>query len=108
MNIQIAQLDRTLPDGCVQTIHWVASQTDGDYTASAYGSLGVPAKDPSDPTFIAFASLTEEQVKQWVLQTMGEEQVAALQANLDGQINAQKNPVSASGLPWAAVVPEEA
>jgi hypothetical protein len=108
MNIQIAQLDRTLPDSVVSTIHWVATQTDGDFTASAYGSLGVPAKDPSDPTFIAFASLTEEQVKQWVLQTMGEEQVAALQANLDGQIEAQKNPVSASGLPWAAVVPEEA
>jgi hypothetical protein len=108
MNLNIAQLDRTLPDGCVQTVHWTASQTDGDFTASAYGSLGVPAKDPSDPTFIAFASLTEEQVKQWVITTMGEEQVTALQANLDGQIEAQKNPVSASGLPWAAVVPEEA
>jgi hypothetical protein len=108
MNLNIAQLDRTLPNGCVTTIHWTASQTDGDFTASAYGSLGVPTKDPSDPTFIAFASLTEEQVKQWVLDTMGEEAVAALQANLDGQIEAQKNPVSASGLPWAAVVPEEA
>jgi hypothetical protein len=108
MNIQIAQLDRTLPDSVVSTIHWTATQTDGDYTASAYGSLGVPAKDPSDPTFIPFDELTETEVKQWVLQTMGEEQVAALQANLDGQIEAQKNPVSASGLPWAAVVPEEA
>jgi len=101
MNLNIAQLDRTLPDGCVTTIHWTATKVDGDYTASAYGSLGVPAKDPSDPTFIAFESLTEEQVKQWVLQTMGEEQVAALQANLDGQIEAQKNPTSASGLPWS-------
>jgi hypothetical protein len=100
MNIQIAQLDRTLPDSVVSTIHWTASQTDGDFTASAYGSLGVPAKDPSDPTFIAFASLTEEQVKQWVLDTMGQEQITALQANLDGQIEAKKNPISASGLPW--------
>jgi hypothetical protein len=100
MNIQIAQLDRTLPDGCVTTIHWTASQTDGDFTASSYGCLGVPAKDPSDPTFIPFASLTEEQVKQWVLDTMGQEQVTALQANLDGQIEAKKNPVSATGVPW--------
>ena len=100
MNIQIAQLDRTLPSGVVQTIHWTATQTDGDFTASSYGSLGVPAKDPSDPTFIAFASLTEEQVKQWVLDTMGQEQVTALQANLDGQIEAQKNPTSATGVPW--------
>jgi hypothetical protein len=100
MNLNIAQLDRTLPSGVVQTIHWRASQTDGDFTASSYGSLGVPAKDPSDPTFIAFASLTEEQVKQWVLDTMGQEQVTALQANLDGQIEAQKNPTSATGVPW--------
>jgi hypothetical protein len=108
MNIQIVDTNRELPSGLITTIHWTASQTEDTFTASAYGSLGVPAKDPSDPTFIAFASLTEEQVKQWVLDTMGEEQVAALQANLDGQIEAQKNPVSASGLPWAAVVPEEA
>jgi hypothetical protein len=101
MNLNIVQLDRTLPDGCVTTIHWTATQTDGDFTASSYGSLGVPAKDPSDPTFIAFASLTEEQVKQWVLTTMGQEQVTALQANLDGQIEANKNPTSATGVPWA-------
>jgi hypothetical protein len=101
MNIQIVNLDRTLPDNVVNTVHWRSTQTDGDFTASAYGSLGVPAKDPSDPTFIPFESLTEEQVKQWVLDTMGEEQVAALQANLDGQIEAQKNPVQASGLPWS-------
>ena len=100
MNIQIAQLDRTLPDGCVTTIHWTASQTDGDYTASAYGSLGVPAKDPSDPTFIAFEDLTEEQVKQWTLDAMGEEQVTALQTNLNNQIESQKHPVTATGLPW--------
>jgi len=109
MNIQIAQLDRTLPSGVVNTIHWQASQTDGDFTASAYGSLGVPAADPTAPGFIPFEELTEEQVKQWVITTMGEEQVAALQANLDGQIEAQKHPTSASGLPWAQppVEPEE-
>jgi hypothetical protein len=109
MNLNIAQLVRTLPDSVVSTIHWVATQTEDTFTASAYGSLGVPAKDPSDPTFIQFDDLTEEQVKQWCLDAMGEEQVAALQANLDGQIEAQKNPTSASGLPWsqAPAEPEE-
>jgi hypothetical protein len=101
MNLNIAQLARTLPDSVVSTIHWVATQTEDTFTASAYGSLGVPAKDPSDPTFIPFESLTEAEVKQWVLDTMGEEQVAALQANLDGQIEAQKHPTSAQGLPWS-------
>jgi hypothetical protein len=102
MNIQIAQLDRTHPDSVVSTIHWVATQTEDTFTASAYGSLGVPAKDPSDPTFIPFDQLTEAEVKQWVLDTMGEEQVEALQANLAGQIEALKHPTQATGLPWSA------
>jgi len=100
MELQIVNAERQLPSGLITTIHWTASQTEDTFTASAYGSLGVPAKDPSDPTFIAFASLTEEQVKQWVLQTMGEEQVEALQTNLNKQIEAQKHPVTATGLPW--------
>jgi hypothetical protein len=33
---------------------------------------------------------------------MGEEAVAALEANLDGQIEAQKHPTQASGTPWSA------
>ena len=100
MEMKIAQLERALPNGVVMTAHWNASKTDGDYTASAYGSLGLPAKDPSDPTFVAYEDITEPQAVQWVLDTMGEEAVAALEANLDGQIEAQKNPTSASGTPW--------
>jgi len=103
MQLHIANLDRALPAGIVTTVHWTATEVDGDYTASAYGSLGVPAKEPTDPTFIPFDELTEAEVKQWVLDTMGAEQVAALQANLDGQIESQKHPTSASGLPWASV-----
>jgi len=101
MNLNIVNLDRNLPDGLCTTAHWTATKQDGDYTASAYGSIGLPAKDPSDPTFVAYEDITESQAIQWVLDTMGEEQVAALEANLDGQIEAQKNPTSASGTPWS-------
>ena len=62
MEMKIAQLARHLPDGVVMTVHWTADKTDGDYTASAYGSIGLPAKDPSDPTFIPYDQLTEAQV----------------------------------------------
>jgi len=101
MNLNIVNLDRNLPAGLCTVAHWTATKTDGDYTASAYGSIGLPAKDPSDPTFVAYEDITEYQAIQWVLDTMGEEQVAALEANLDGQIEAQKNPTSASGTPWS-------
>jgi hypothetical protein len=100
MQLKVVQLQRNLPAGLCTTAHWTASKTDGDYTASAYGSIGLPAKDPSDPTFVAYEDITESQAIQWVLDTMGQEQVEALEANLDGQIEAQKHPTQAAGVPW--------
>ena len=100
MNIKIAFLDRNLPNGVVMTAHWTADKTDGDYGAGAYGSIGLPAKDPSDPTFVAYEDITEAQATEWTLAAMGEEQVAQLEANLDNQIEAQKHPTQASGVPW--------
>jgi hypothetical protein len=100
MNLNIVTIDRTLPAGLCTTAHWTATKQDGDYTASAYGSIGLPAKDPSDPTFVPYEDITEAQAIEWVLAVMGEEQVAALEAGLDSQIEAQKNPVAAAGVPW--------
>ena len=100
MKIKIVTIDRTLPDAVCTTVHWTADKTDGDYGAGAYGSLGLPAKDPSDPTFVAYEDITEAQAIEWTLAAMGEEQVAQLEANLDSQIEAQKHPTQASGVPW--------
>jgi hypothetical protein len=100
MNIQITQLERILPNSVIYMVHWNVNQTDGKFTACVYGSSNLPFKDPSDPTFILFDQLTEEQVKQWVIDTMEEEQVKSLQASLASQIEAQKNPVTATGVPW--------
>jgi hypothetical protein len=102
MEMKIVDMQRSTQSGCVTTAHWIASKTDGDYTASAYGSIGLPAKDPSDPTFIPFEQLTEAEVVDWVKEVMGEEQVAALEVNLNGQIEAQRHPTVASGVPWAS------
>ena len=100
MEMHIASLDRNLPGGVVMTAHWTASKTDGDYTASAYGSIDLPAKDPSDSTFIPYDQLTEAQVVEWVKEVMGTERVEALEANLDGQVEAKKNPTFVSDTPW--------
>jgi len=97
MELNIVQLDRTLPDGVVVTCHWTASLTDGDYTASFYGAEGFNLeKDPADPDFIPYEDLTEEVVKGWVLDNIG----AYIERRLVEKINEQKNPTSASGLPW--------
>jgi hypothetical protein len=103
MQLKVVQLQRDLPAGLCTVAHWTATKQDGDYTASAYGSLGLPEKDPSDPTFVAYEDITEAQAIEWVLAAMGTEQVEALEASLDAQINAARFPTSASGTPWASV-----
>lgn len=102
MNWTISQLDRSLPDGVVMTAHWRVSKTDGNASGSVYGTISFPAKDPNDPTFVPYDQLTEAQVVQWVKDAMGANQVAAYEAAVQGQIDAQKNPTSAAGVPWAA------
>ena len=89
----INQLDRNTSDGFVTTVHYNVTKTDGDFSASTYGTIGFTGDTPTTP----FASLTEAQVIAWVKNKLGE---ATVEAALAAQIEAQKNPVSASGLPW--------
>jgi hypothetical protein len=98
----IANMDRTLPDGTVTTLHWTVSLSDdAGHTAGAYGSIGLPAPDPD--AFTPFDELTEaEVINQWLLPLMGAEQVAAYASALEAQIAEQINPTRGSGLPWTA------
>jgi len=85
----------------VFAVHWRLDATDGTYSGSAYGSIGVSLDEGSN--FTPYEDLTEEQVIGWVQDAMGEEQVDALEANLAKQIADQANPpVVAPPLPWAA------
>jgi hypothetical protein len=91
----INQLDRNTSDGFVTTVHYNVTKEDGEFSASTYGTIGFEAGTPATP----FASLTEAQVIAWVKDKLGEEVV---EAALASQIEAQRNPVQASGLPWVA------
>jgi hypothetical protein len=43
----IAQLERNTSDGGVVVAHWRATATDGDYSASSYGTAGfTPDPEP--------------------------------------------------------------
>lgn len=84
----------------VFTVHWTLSGSDGDYTGSVYGSVGVTL-DAGAP-FTPYADLTLDQVIGWVQDALGEEQVAAYEASVAQQIENQKNPpVVSPPLPWA-------
>ena len=96
----INTLDRSLPDGTVTTIHWTVSLTENDgLSASAYGALGLPPADPD--AFTPYDSLSQEQVLEWLHSLMGQELVDAYAASLAQQIDEQRNPKQATGLPWA-------
>jgi hypothetical protein len=96
----IANLERNVADGGVTVAHWrvTESETVGEdtFTASAYGTVGF-TPDPDADGFVAYDSLTEEVVMGWVWESVNQEETeAALTANIEGQ----KNPVSADGMPW--------
>ena len=100
MNWTIAQLERNTADGGVTVAHWKVSaeETVGDvtYSASAYGTCGF-SPDASADGFVAYADLTEADVLAWVWDSVDKD---ATEAALTAKIEADKNPVSTTGVPW--------
>lgn len=90
---KISQLDRQTSDGLVTTAHYTVNAVDGDYSAGSYGTVGFERGE----SFIAYASLTEAQVIAWVKDKLD---VEAIEASLSAQIDLQKAPVTATGVPW--------
>jgi hypothetical protein len=90
----VVQMDRNAADGFVTTVHYTVSAVDGEHTASSYGTVGY-TQEPGNYT--PFEQLTKEQVVGWVQESLGKDEV---EAGLAAQIEALKNPVSESGLPW--------
>ena len=91
----IAQLERHTADGIVFTAHYTVDANDGTYSAGAYGSIGLEA--PED-NIIPYADLTPEIVIGWVQDKLNVEEIeAALQAQLDQQ----RTPTTAAGVPWS-------
>jgi len=83
--------------GGITVAHWRVSAVDGDYTASAYGAAGF-TPDATAPDFVAYYSVTEDFVLHWVWRSVHKDET---ETNLAAQIDAQKNPTSASGTPWS-------
>ncbi len=68
----------------------------------AYSSVSFPVVE-NKPNFIPYADITEEQAIAWTQDVLGEEQVAAIYASIDSQIEIQVNPpVVTLPLPWLA------
>lgn len=96
-NWSIVNMDRLTADGFVVTVHYNVSATDGTYNASTYGTVGY-TEQPGE-TYVPYADLTQAQVVGWVQTSLGKDTV---EDSLQSQIDAQKNPVVATGTPWSA------
>ena len=90
---KINNLERQTSDGLVTAVHWGVSAVDGDYSASIVNTQALERGD----SFVSYDTLTEETVLGWLWEKVDK---AAVEAALTSQINAQKAPVMASGLPW--------
>jgi len=83
----------------VYNVHWrlnaVSDQQDAegnDYSASSYGTHSVNADDIEN--FVPFADLTNDLVSGWVIDGIGEDEVASMKESLDNDIDGQINPTS--------------
>ena len=93
---KITQLERETADGYVFVAHYTVEASDETYKAGAYGSIGFERPE----TLIPYADLTEELVLQWVKDQLTAEKVTEVETALQAQLDEQKTPTKASGMPW--------
>ena len=96
---KIGQLDRETADGFVFTAHYTVNAADDTYTSGAYGSIGFERPE----ILVPYAELTEEVVLGWVkdaLNAQNEDAVDKVEAALQAQLDEQRTPSKAQGLPW--------
>lgn len=95
---KVNSLDRETSDGYVMTAHYTVNAQDEAYSSGAYGSIGFERPE----TLIPYSDLNEEIVIGWVKDRIGgDEKVAEIESALQAQIDEQRTPTKASGIPWA-------
>ena len=91
----ISTLDRRTSDNYVTTAHWQCTAQDGDYSGRVYSTCSWPDGQPVIP----YQDLTQEEVLGWIWESGVDK--AATEAAVAAQIEAQKHPVTATGVPWS-------
>ena len=90
----INNLEHYVTDGIVYLVHYSVVADDGTYVNSICNSIRLPQPESE---VIPYADLTPELVIGWVQEKLNVEEIeAALQA----QIDQQRSPSKAAGVPW--------
>lgn len=98
-NWNISQTNFETANGFITTAHWQCTATDGEFTASTYSTSSWADGTPTTP----YAQVTMAEVLDWIWDNGVDK--AATEASLATQIEALKNPVTATGTPWAVTLP---
>lgn len=78
---------------------WTITGTDGTFFASAYST--VPLTYVAGSPYTPYADITSDMAVGWVKGALGADTVAAYEASMDSQIEAQINPTQVVlPLPW--------
>jgi len=83
----------------VTTIHWTASDVDGEHTGSSYGAVGLAEADSG--SFIAYASITKDNAIAWAKAALGSDEVTRIETSIAAQIAESKTPTRFTGTPWS-------
>jgi hypothetical protein len=95
-NWTISTTNYEVSNGFIQTAHWQCTATDGEYTANPiYSTCSWADGTPTVP----YADVTESEVLAWCWASGVDKD--ATEAALAQNIELQKNPVQATGTPWA-------
>ena len=92
----ITQTNYETATGFITQAHWTATAVDGNYTASVYSTC---SWQPGTPT-VPYADVTMQEVLDWCWASGVSKD--ATEAALAQNIELQKNPVTAAGVPWVS------
>jgi len=98
----VASLDATKTVGSlsdvITTVHWTATDSDGDHTGYRYGAVGLAEADSS--SFTAYASVTLDNAIAWAKAALGTDKVTEIETSIAAQITESKTPTVITGVPW--------
>jgi len=83
----------------VTTVHWTASDSDGDHTGYSYGAIGLAEADSE--SFTAYADITKDNAIAWAKAALGADKVTAIESGIAAQITELKTPTKSTGVPWS-------
>ena len=88
-------------DDVVYDIAWRTYATEGDHSTSVYGTVTVSFDPDEVVEFTPYEELTEEQVLDWVFDSLGEEGKLAIEENVENALLDMITPkIVTNPLPW--------